>query len=289
MSWTLKSIHGKWVLKSTHGQLGNRRLKYLRKCLIGLGVLILAAALLAWFAPARWALPWIGPQLHGVRLQQVEGSLWDGRAGQVVATDGRQLGQLQWQLSRRALIGQVQLRLEFHGPQFDFSGAMQRLPANQVQWHGVSIRAELAALLPRVTLPLGQPQGELQLTVDDALLQAGWPLQLQAHAQWLHAAMRTRNGDVALGNLQWQAQALGGVIGLQLHDDGHGPLQADGQLQLSPLGWRLDAKLRARQTDLALRRWLATLGQPDVDGMVHIQRSGGLGASLPVPTANQGK
>ena len=289
LSWTLKSNHAKWTFWSNHGQLGNRRLKYLWKCLIGLGVLVLAAALLAWFLPARWALTWVGPQLHGLRLQQVQGSLWDGQAGQVVAIDGHALGQLRWQLSRRALIGQVQLQVDFHGPQLDFSGSMQRLPGNLVAWRGVNMRAELDGLLPQVKLPLGQPRGELQLTVDDALLQAGWPLQLHAHAQWLHAAIRTRNGDVALGNLQWQAQAQGGVIGAQLHDDGHGPLQADGQLQLSPLGWRLDAKLRARQTDLALRRWLAALGQPDVDGMVHIQRSGGLGASLPVPAANQGK
>jgi general secretion pathway protein N len=277
------------MLRSSHGQLGNRRLKYLRKSLAGLGVLILVAGLLAWFLPARWALPWIEPQLHGLHLQQVQGQLWDGRAGQVLNAQGNPVGQLQWQLSRRALLGQVQLQLDFQGPQITFSGAMQRLPDNQVQWHRVSMRAELPALLPRVALPQGQPLGELQLMVDQALLQGGWPLQLQAHAQWLHAAMRTRSGDVALGDLQWQAQAQGGVIEVQLHDAGHGPLQADGQLQLSPLGWRLDAKLRARQTDPTLRHWLAGLGQPDADGMVHIQRRAGLGGSLPAPVANQDK
>jgi len=288
-SWTLKSNRGKWAFGSIHGQLRESRLKYLRNCLAGLGVLILVACLLAWFLPARWVLPWIEPQLHGLRLQQVQGSLWDGRANQVLMVEGKPLGQLQWQLSRRAMLGQVQLQVNFHGPQLDFSGTMQRLPDHQVEWRDVSVRAELAGLIPPVAVPLGRPLGELQLRADQALLQGGWPLQLQAHAQWLRAVMRTRNGDVALGDLQWQAQAQGGVIAVQLRDDGHGPLQANGQLQLSPLGWRLDAKLRARQTDLALRRWLATLGQPDADGMVHIQRGGGLGASLPLPVANQEK
>jgi general secretion pathway protein N len=286
---TFKFAHGKWTIRSRHGQLGNRRLNYLRKSLAGLGVLILVAGLLAWFLPARWALPWIEPQLHGLRLQQVQGQLWDGRAGQILNAQGNPVGQLQWQLSRRALLGQVQLQLDFQGPHLTFSGAMQRLPDNQLQWRGVSVHADLAALLPRVALPQGQPLGELQLAVDQAVLQGGWPLQLDARAQWLQAAMRTRSGDVALGNLQWQAQAQGGVIEVQLHDDGHGPLEADGQLQLSPLGWRLDAKLRARQTDPALRHWLAGLGQLDADGGVHIQRSGGLGGSLPVPVANQDK
>jgi general secretion pathway protein N len=257
-------------------------LKYLRKCLIGLGML-LAAALLLWFLPARWAMPWIEPQLHGLRLQQVHGLLWDGRADQVVAADGHALGQLQWQLSRRALLGQLPLQLQFGGPQITLSGSMQRLPSGQIALHGVSMHAELAALNRNVKSPLGQPHGELQLTIDHALLQGGWPLQLQAQARWQRAVMRTHASDVALGELLWQAQAQDGVIHAQLHDDGTGPLHADGQLQLSPLGWRLDATLRPRQTDPALRPWLAGLGQPAVDGSVHIRRSGGLAGTLPAP------
>lgn len=268
---------------------GNRRLKYLRKSLIGLGVLVLAAALLLWFLPVRWVLPWIRPQLHGLSLQQLQGSLWDGRAGQVLTPAGRPLGQLQWKLSRRALFGQVQMQLNLHGALLDFSGEMQGLADHRVEWHRVSVRAELAALLPPANLPLGQPHGELQLTVEHALLQGGWPLQLQAQVQWQHAVMHTRSADVALGDLHGQAQAREGVIQAQWHDDGQGPLQVDGQLQLSPLGWRLDATLRARQTDPALRHWLAGLGHPDADGKVHIQRSGGLAGTLPGAAAtNQG-
>ncbi|MGH8157955.1 MAG: type II secretion system protein N [Rhodanobacter sp.] len=264
-------------------------MNYLRKCLLGLGVLLLAAALLLWFLPVRWALPWIEPQLHGLRLQQLQGSLWDGRAGQVLAADGHPLGRLQWTLSRRALLGQAQARLDFHGPQLDFSGEMQPLPEQRVEWRGVNLQAELAAWLPHANLPLGQPRGEVQLTVEHAILQGGWPLQLQAQARWQHAVMHTRNGEVALGDLQGQAQAQNGVIQAQWQDDGHGPLQVDGQLQLSPLGWRLDATLRARQTDPSLRHWLAGLGQPDANGKIHIQHSGGLAGALPGTTVtNQG-
>ncbi len=247
-------------------------------------MLVLAAALLLWFLPARWALPWIEPKLHGLRLQQVQGLLWEGRATQVRAVDGRALGQLQWQLSRRALLGQAQLQLNLQGPRLDFSGQMQQLPDGRAEWRRVSLRAELAALAPHAKSPLGQPRGELQLTAERAVLQGGWPLQLQATAQWQHAVMRTREGDVALGNLQWQAQARNGVIDAQVLDDGHGPLQVDGQMVVSPLGWRLDAKLRARQTEPTLHRWLMGLGPPDAAGTVHIKRSGGLAASLPPPS-----
>ncbi len=256
---------------------------YLRKSLLGLGVLLLALAVLVWFLPARWVMPWVEPQLHGLRLQQVQGLLWEGRVGEVLATDGHALGRLQWQLSRRALLGQLQLQLRFDGPQLVFSGGMQRLPDDRIAVHNASMHAELAALDRRVMSPLGQPRGDLQLIVDHALLQAGWPLQLQAQAQWRHAVMRTPQGDVALGELHGQAQAQDGVIRTQWRDDGSGPVHLDGELQVSPLGWRLDATLRPRQTDPALRHWLAGFGPTSADGSVHIHRSGGLAVTVPVP------
>jgi general secretion pathway protein N len=244
-----------------------------------LGVLVLLAALLVWFLPARWALPWIAPRLHGLRLQQVRGQLWDGRAGQVRSADGRLLGQLSWRLSRRALVGQLQARLAFKGAYLEFSGTMRQIPDARMEWHDARLLVDLAELKPDMASPLGQPRGQLQVTIAHALLQGGWPLQLQAQAQWRHAVMRTHDGDVVLGDLHADVLAQGGVIQVRLLDDGQGPLQVDGHLQLSPLGWRLDAALHPRQTDPALRHWLAGLGRPDAEGTLHIQRSGGLAGS----------
>lgn len=256
-------------------------MKYLHRSLIALGVLLLAACVLVWLLPARWALPWIEPRLHGMQLRQVGGLVWDGRAGQVLAADGRNLGSLRWQLSRQALLGKVRLQVFFDGPQLAFSGDLRKLSADRLQWSRVNLRADLDALPQRLDAPLGQPEGKLLLAVDSAVLQGGWPMQLQAQAHWQHAAMRTAMGNVALGALQLQAQAQDGVITAQLQDDGHGPLQAAGQLQLSPLGWRLDARLHPRQPDPGLRHWLAQFGPAQADGSVHIQRRGGLAAGRP--------
>ncbi len=263
-------------------------MKTLQKCLVALGLLVLVALMLVWFLPARLALLWIAPQLHGVRLQQVGGLLWDGHADQVTTSDGQVLGKLSWQLSRSALLGKAQLQLDFAGPQLNFSGAMRKLPQGRVEWRDVHARMDLSVLDAYVAkLPQGRPRGELQLSVEHALLQAGWPLELQANTQWTQASIKTRGSDIALGALQLQAQAQNGVISAQLHDDGHGPLQADGQLQLSPLGWRLEATLLARQTDAALRHWLAQFGRPDSYGTLHIRRSGGMAMGLPAPTSDR--
>lgn len=256
-------------------------MKYLKKILAAIAVLLLAGALLLWWLPVRWALPLLQPSLHGMRLGQASGTLWNGRAEQVLAPDGRVLGRLQWQLSHRALFGRVELQVDFDGPQFGLRAHMRKLPADQVEWSGVQAHADLAALAdPRMRLPLGQPRGELELDAQHAVLQGGWPLVLQADWQWRHAALHMKNGDARLGNLRGTLAAQGGVIHAQWRDDGQGPLRTTGDLQLSPLGWRLAAELQPRQDEPALRRWLATLGQPDADGIVHVERHGGLTAAF---------
>jgi general secretion pathway protein N len=263
---------------------GNRRLKIFKKCLIGAGALLVAVALLVWFLPARLALAWFGPPLHGLHLQQVDGLLWHGHAGQVTTNDGQQLGQLDWQLSRLAMVGKPTLQLKLDGPSGAVSGTMQKLPANQVEWRDVRARIDLSVMNAFAKLPQGQPRGELRVHVDQALLQASWPLQLQANAQWSNAAMHFQGGDVALGTLQLQARASNGVVSAQLDDDGHGPLAVNGQLQLSPLGWRLDVTAQARHAEPALSRWLAQFGRADANGTVHIHHNGGMAMGLPMPT-----
>lgn len=262
-------------------------MKLLRICLIGLASLLLLATLLLWFLPARWAMPWLQARLHGLQLQQVSGSVWDGRAEQVLGADGRPLGRLQWQLSRRALLGKQALRLTFDGPRLAFAGELQRRGDGQIVAHRLSMRADAAVLDDYLRSPLGQPRGELTLSVDHLRLQGGWPMELQGQARWQHALIHADGGDVALGTLLLVTQANDGVVQASLHDDGHGPLQVQGQLQLSPLGWRLDATLRARHTDPLLQRWLARLGPASRDGSVHIQHRGGLAGSVPAPSPDK--
>ena len=267
--------------KSMRGYLGNRHLKYLRNTLVGLALLVAIAALLLWFLPARWVMPWIEPQLQGLHLQQVHGLVWNGEANEVTAVDGRRLGRLHWHLSRRALLGDARLQLTFDGPQLGFSGAVRRLPESRMAVDDLHLHADLAVLDAYPPSLWGRPLGELRLTARHLVLQGGWPLRLRAHGLWQHAALRTADGDVAFGDIQLEAQAQGGLIQVQWHDAGTGPLQANGELQLSPLGWRLDTTLRPRQTDPALQHWLARLGPVADDGSVHIRQSGGLAGTAP--------
>jgi general secretion pathway protein N len=244
------------------------------------GVVVLSVAAVIWWLPARWVVPLIESRLHGMQLQLVQGQLWDGRAGQLVATDGRSLGVLHWRLSRRLLLGEVQLRVDLDNPTLHFGGDLRQVAGSRQEWRNVAVRIDLGGQPPVLT-PFGSPGGVLEVTVPYVLLQSNWPLQLEAWAQWHDAVVGTGDGQVALGDLRFMAQGDEGMIRAQAHDRGNGPLALDGRVELSPIGWHLDARLHPRNDDPALRRWLATLGRADADGAVHLERRGGLVTALP--------
>jgi general secretion pathway protein N len=259
-------------------------LKWWTWLLSALAALLLMLALLVWFLPAAWALPLLASRLHGVQLRDVHGQLWDGEAGQVLDAYGAPLGRLQWQLSRRALVGQVRLQLQFKGPWLDASAAIERA-GEQTNVHDAQLRTEPAAWPMPPATPLGVPRGVLSAHIEHAVLRGNWPMELAAQVQWRDAAVHMASGEVALGQLAAQLQGSNGLIGGQLQDDGHGPLRVWGRFQLSPLGWRFDATLQPLGGDANLRRWLAQWGQPDAQGIIHIQRSAGLAAALPTQEA----
>jgi general secretion pathway protein N len=242
------------------------------------------AVLLVLFLPARWVAPLVQSRLHGMRLDGVHGLLWNGGATRLRGPDGRTLGEIQWQLSRRALLGRLDLQLQFDGPGLSARGHLGRDAQGRPVWSEVALRSDLAAWSPRLDSTLGTPRGTLTATLSRAVLQGNWPVDLAGQVQWHDAAVQMSAQTIALGHLDMSVQGANGVLHGELHDLGQGPLHVEGQWQASPLGWRLDLSLQPRSGDPALRRWLARLGRPDAGGSVHLQRHGGLAAATPETT-----
>jgi general secretion pathway protein N len=243
--------------------------------------ILLPAALLVLFLPARWAAPFVQARLHGLELDGVHGLVWDGAANQLRGPDGRPLGAVRWRLSRSALWGRLDLRLQFDGPRLTARGHLQRDVRGRPVWNDVTLHSDLATWAPRLDTPLGTPQGTLTATLPRAVLQANWPIELEGRARWRDAAMQTHAQPVALGDFEMALEGADGVLQGELHDLGQGPLHVEGRWQASPLGWRLDLLLQPRTADPALRQWLARLGRPAADGTVHLHRRGGLAAATP--------
>lgn len=248
---------------------------------MGLLALLIAAFALLWFLPARWAMPWLDTRLNGVRLQDVSGLVWEGRAGQVLSARGENLGTLQWRLSRYALLGDNRLHLALHGPRVDVVGTMTGSRATDATWTDVQMRIDLAVFGGGPVLLGGVPRGTLRVAAGNVQLRGGWPWSMDARVDWQDAALSLPRQDaLQLGSMHADLHAVNGVIDGPVKDDGNGPLRVGGRLQLSPLARRFDAVAAPRRNDPALQRWLAGFGAVDADGVTHIHYSGGLAAAI---------
>ncbi len=255
-------------------------MKHWRIALAGLLGLLFIGLALVWFMPARWVVPLIAGRLNGVQLDEISGLLWHGHAGRVVSARGEDLGQLDWKLSRSALLGDPQWLVDLRGTRLQFHGRMQGRSAMDALWTDVHMRADLDLFDARLALPAGRPRGMVRIDAARMQLQGGWPLVMEAHMEWQEASLRTpRNGELPLGALQLTMHGSNGVIEGHLYDRGQGPLRIDGRLQLSPLAWRFNAVAAPREATPALARWLAGFGPVDADGVTRIHYSGGLAAA----------
>lgn len=251
------------------------------KLVLGLVLLLLA---LFWWLPAAWVRPALEARLHGLRLAQLQGSLWQGHAGEVLGPDGKPLGQLSWQLSRALLWGDLRLSFDLHGADLAASGKLRGDTQEQV-WDQLKLRGDAVFFARRFGLPDGYLRGVVVADIAHARMRGNWPMALDGTGQWRDGHLSTRVGSIAVGTLIMRATGDEGVVQIEVRDDGNGPLALNGQWRLSPIGWTVDIMARARSGDAAMQQWLKTLGQPDASGNVHIQRSGGVAAVI----GNKGK
>ena len=243
--------------------------------LVLLGLFAYLAFLVGTF-PAGWAYALAKPHLQraGVALYQIEGTVWNGRAGRVVVR-GQRLPALDWRLHPLALLtleGRADLSLGGDrlraGLAIDRQGRLRLAPVT-VHWPV----PELLALARLDALQLG---GRLDARIERLRIEEGLPREAQGTLTW-HAASTRLPLAAQLGDLSLELTTTADGIQGRFRDGG-GPLGLSGTLKLDPEGhWRLELQLtprEGRQSDLG--RLLAFLGRPDGQGRVTLQRSGRL-------------
>lgn len=231
----------------------------MKRLALALGALAVAtAALLAW-TPAALVLPGLVPS--AVSLQDVRGTLWHGRAGQV-RWRGHALGTLHWDAAPSALLrAEFDLRLRLAGPM----RASARLRVGPVRRWLEQARLELPArwLDGVLATPVLQPRGQIEIQLADARFERGQWHGVAGQARWKAAAL-TGVAAAPLGDLLADfSQVSPGRIEGRLRDVG-GPLVLTGRFGVDARGYQAEAWLAAR--DPALLPALEWLGQSTATG-----------------------
>lgn len=249
-------------------------MRALRWILAAIGLLAFAAGLLAWFAPAELALRWFGDRLGPVRLQGVSGSLWQGRAEQLVAFDVA-LGPVAWTLERGAgLTGVPRGTLDLSGTEVRVRGAFARAGGG---WRLAGVRAELPAALlaPALDIPALGLRGRVVVDAPEAMLRDGLLVGARGHAEWRDLGV-TGAANATLPGVRIDfGSAPDGAIAAEMNDLG-GPLDIEGEVRLKDGAYLSETRLRLRKPDPQLEEALKFIGQRTADGGSYLRIEGQL-------------
>lgn len=241
-------------------------MRLLRKLLLLLVVLVLLGGVALWTLPAQLAYRWGADRLGPIRLDDLSGTVWNGRAGRASAF-GQSLGALEWHLDKAPLLaGRLGAQLRLSGGQVEASGAVTRERDGLLRATGVDFRLPAALAEPALDIPALHLQGEIVGRLDEAVVRGGWAEGARGSARWTHAGVsgqaEARFGDLLL---DFAAQPDGSVKGT-VKDDASSNLAVDGQFVVRAAQFDAQASLSARNEDPTLREALQYIGEPQANG-----------------------
>lgn len=246
----------------------------LLRLLFALLLLLGTAVVIVWTLPAVYVYQHFGQRLAALRLQGIDGTLWEGSASQV-SYAAAPLGRLQWSLARAALLGggatgEVALSGSAIQGKAQFSAHRQRLDLNDAE---LSFPASL--LTPVLDIPSLVLLGTVSARMQSIVIEQGLVQSIHGHMVWDQLGV----GGAAAANLgslrvDFEPSPDGRIIG-RIRDQG-GPLRAKGTIELQGQNYQLEVELDARPGADQIRETLLYIGERRADGGSLLRVNGSL-------------
>jgi len=241
-------------------------MKLLRRLVLLLIAIALIGGVIVFTLPAQLAYRWSAAELGPLRLQGIDGTVWDGRAAGVTAFS-QPLGSLDWQVAKWPLLSRrVEAQLNLSGGQVQAKGQVRREANGEIHASGVDFSMPASMAEPAVDIPALKLHGEIVGRLEDAVVQGGWVSGARGTARWQHAGV-SGQAEARFGDLlfEFASQPDGSIKGT-VKDDQSSNLQVDGQFVVRAAEFDAQATLSARNEDMNMREALQFIGQPQPDG-----------------------
>lgn len=228
------------------------------------GLLLVSVLVVATF-PAALAWRHLSAYVVAVELGGLQGSVWRGRARELVLR-GQRLGSLEWRLSPLATLGgRPRAELWIEGPDLHLSGTWQATTEGSAV---SSLNGEIAAgwFAPALDIPALEPTGRVTVADGRLLLDAdGVPNGGELILRWLDAGVRGQV-QARFGTLIIEARGSAGRIVAQVSDAGDGDVAIAGEFQLEQRAYRGQVRLHPRVAEGPVVEALKWIGMPSADG-----------------------
>lgn len=240
------------------------RKKLWPKLLMALLILIGIAATLLWTLPARFIFDRYGAQLQPLRLQGIEGTLWQGKAA-MASYAARPLGPVQWQLKPLSLLrGAAQGTLTMQGQELEATTSFQAF-GRRVELSHAKARYPASMMAAALDIPSLNLLGQVDVHMQDVVIENGMIRSVIGELIWNDVGV-SGAAEARLGKLivQFAPRTDGRVEGL-VRDDG-GPMEAQGRVFLDGLKFNAEVTLHARPGQDQIREALLYIGERTLDG-----------------------
>ena len=246
-----------------------------RKRLLIILVVIVAAGIAVWRAPASLASRWLEQSDHPLQLQMTEGTLWYGKALQA-SWQGLVLGESSWHLKGFGLQPlSLKYEISSNGRQFQAAGLVEAraggaFHAQQLEGHMPATWVDLQAFIPLVFLT---GQFEWQLDFLD------WPETgipaASGHFYWRQAGL-TGLARVDLGALAISLEDSRGRLTATIRSLEAADVRINGQILTDGRQYTLDAYAQVEPGRRDIFDMLAPLGTLQADGKIRFNWTGNL-------------
>lgn len=246
----------------------------MRRLAIALAVLLAIAVAVVALFPARVALDLVLAPESGLVAEQVSGTIWTGRIGDLRQGD-QYLGALDWRLHPLPLLrGQVATDLRLAGGEIGLQASLLRRSATELDITDLVADLPAAALAPVIDLQALELLGRIELRFERIELLHLWPRRLGGEAVWRDARVAGA-AEARLGELvaEFETSDDGRLHGT-VRDRG-GPLAIDGRFEIGLRGYEVHAELRAPPGERSLQEALQYIGEALPDGGRLLRVEGG--------------
>jgi general secretion pathway protein N len=176
-------------------------MKFLIRLFVFALVLLLILGLIAAFLPASVALGWMEGRMGGVKLENVSGSVWNGRAEQLTVRE-RPLGAASWSISPWALLSRrLDADVTVDGPELKAAGFVSIDKPGNLQLRSMQLSLDAQRMQPALDIPALQLRGKVDFDLREVVVVQYFPTRIEGSAVWRDAAV-TGAADALLGEIR---------------------------------------------------------------------------------------
>jgi hypothetical protein len=250
------------------------KMRWIKWLLFVQALLLLLAGLLLWLAPASLAYRYMADRFGPVRLVDVGGSVWEGRARQLVVFDVA-LGSLSWRISPWSVLSnRPEGELQIDGDEVDARAGFVR-DGGTMTLRGVDASFPAVLLGPALDIPALRLTGTVALRASEAVVVDGLLTSAEGQADWRDVGISGAAQARLPGVRADFAPSADGGIAVRVADAG-GPLAIVGTATLRDGRYVSETTFELREPNPQLAEAISWIGQRTPAGGSYLRIEGEL-------------